>query len=120
MVDLDWVSLAIEAPLTALLVLFIYKCYRARVSLKSRCCKGLSFGLTMPGEVSRAPSDESTDSNHVQNRDNSVSGKSANLWEVKRSEHAVEHQGAGHSSAEGDLPPAKYRSEESALNKDRL
>ena len=80
--QINWVQLAIEAPLSAFIVLTLYKCYRARVRLKldSECCKWLfphlrlNLDYTMrgggqcapapdaPNCIASAPSDESSSS----------------------------------------------------------
>jgi len=63
--EVDWVQLAIEAPLSALFVLFLYKCYRARVRIRydSECSKcfgacpklRLRFDYLAPGQDSQIP-----------------------------------------------------------------
>lgn len=61
--EVNWVQLAVEAPLSALVVLTLYKCYRARVRLKldSECCAWLfphlrvKLDYTMPGAGDPAP-----------------------------------------------------------------
>ena len=61
--EVNWVQLAIEAPLSALVVLTLYKCYRARGRLKldSECCLWLfphlrvKLDYTMPGAGDPAP-----------------------------------------------------------------
>ena len=51
MEDVDWVNIAIEAPLSALLLVILYKCYRARVEghLDSEChrCANLCPSLRL-------------------------------------------------------------------------
>ena len=65
--EIDWVTIAIEAPASALLVIILYKCYRARVRVRydSECSKcwgmcpmlRLRLEYTAPGQS--APSAQS-------------------------------------------------------------
>ena len=63
--DVNWLQVAIEAPLSALAVVILYKCYRARARVRcdSECSKclgycpklNLKFDVTMPGQVEELP-----------------------------------------------------------------
>lgn len=77
--EVNWVQLAIEAPLSALVVLTLYKCYRARVRLKldSECCAWLfphlrvKLDYTMPGAGDCVPNTPNTRSASASSDDSS-------------------------------------------------
>ena len=81
--EIDWVQLAVEAPLTVLFMLFVIKCYRARVHLRltSPCLSRFGFALKVdfPGGRSASDSSEEVPEVHRSRREDLVPQSASRL-----------------------------------------